>query len=130
MTIASTVILNTSGDLTISWDENEREEVLKVIQQKLDDGYVFFEVTRTKRFFNLITTKRKRYIKSTDDIQTDSVTLEDVHDREMVDLLKSGNAAVTSTPEENKTVNTVRPIRDAETISQTQTVMMKPVYGG
>jgi hypothetical protein len=133
MNLSSTVILNTSGDVTVSWTDDEHEHMLKVIQQKLDDGYVFFEVERTKRFFDLISTSRKKYIKNASELSGKQVTiknLRDIDDRELADVLVSGVGAVTSTPSENKELKTIRPVRDAHKIVNRHTVMMRQVAGG
>lgn len=133
MNLSSTVILNTSGDVTISWTPDEHEDMMRVIQKKLDDGYVFFEIERTKRFFDLITTSRKRYIKNATDLKSRQVTIrsmKDIDDRDMAEMLVAGVGAVTSTPNENREVKTVRPVREARKIVNSHTVMMRPVTGG
>lgn len=37
--LGSCTFLNLSGDITIVWDENNREQVLEVIRKKMKEGY-------------------------------------------------------------------------------------------
>jgi len=35
-------LLNSSGDITISWNNDDEEKVKALIQSKIDQGFVFF----------------------------------------------------------------------------------------
>ncbi|CAH7429198.1 conserved hypothetical protein [Vibrio chagasii] len=123
-------MLNGSGDLTLSWSPDEHEAMLEFVQTKLDDGYVFFEVERNKRFFGLIETSRKRFIKDAKAIKGREVLMKDVHDREAAKALSEGIAAVSKTPTQEEAIQTVKPLRKAEEIVNSNTVMLAPVFGG
>ncbi len=43
--------LNSHGDITISWTDDDHEEMLKVIEKKMNEGYVFFIIE--PKFFGL-----------------------------------------------------------------------------
>lgn len=40
----SITLLNRSGDVTISWDDNDKDAVAELIDKKIADGYSFFIV--------------------------------------------------------------------------------------
>lgn len=43
--------LNSHGDITISWTEDDHNEMLKVIEKKMEEGYVFYIIE--PKFFGL-----------------------------------------------------------------------------
>jgi len=45
------MFLNSHGDLNISWDNTDHEEMKKLIEKKIDEGYLFFVVE--KKWFGL-----------------------------------------------------------------------------
>ena len=55
--------LNAFGDITIEWDEKDRAKMLKIIKEKLDEGFQFYIVK--KRFFGLFGEKKEKLKKIT-----------------------------------------------------------------
>ena len=39
--------LNMKGDITLCWDETNREKMLELVKKKMDEGYSFFTTKRT-----------------------------------------------------------------------------------
>lgn len=128
--IRTTVLLNMSGDLTLSWSPDEDQKMIEFIKSKMDQGYSFFEVKRTTHFLGLIKTKRQHYLSNTDKLSSREVVMKDVHDAEAEAVLKSGTGAITNTPSHNEQPETTRIIRSPQEAAQTHTVMIKPMMGG
>lgn len=131
--IRTMVAANQSGDVTLSWTSDEDDQMIMFINEKLAEGYVFFEVERSKVFFNLISRSRKKYISDAEQLNGREVTFKSVHDPAISSLLNKGAGSpvvVSSTPMENKTITMVKGLSDANEIAKKDTVMMKPVYAG
>ena len=130
--IRTMVALNQSGDLTISWTEDQDEEMIQFIDKKLEDGYVFFEVSRSSIFFNLISKSRKKYITSASQLNGRKVTFDSTGDSDIADLLNStnGSPVISKTPKENQKLTLVKGLSTADEVSKTSTIMIKPIIGG
>lgn len=129
--IYSTTLLNQSGDLTFSWTDKDKDKVLKVIQDKIDQGCIFFELKRPEGFLGFLRKKREYYINSSKEISGNQVVFKDVHDSDFESLLKSGVGAVTSTPTQtNGAMSTVRRLNSAEEVIKSNSAMVQPIFGG
>lgn len=87
--LGSCTFLNMSGDITIVWDENNREQVLEVIRKKMKEGYNFFT---TKRFlFERLSRRVKVTPKNVGDI--DSLVISDEEFERMVEQMNDADVA-------------------------------------
>lgn len=117
------VLLNNTGDVCISWTEEQDLELLTYIQKKIDAGYIFFITDRS--FFNLV--KRKKAIKSVNDIGSERKVYLDDADAEQ--LAKDNK--VTLTKIEADKVDAIRRAKTAqEVITSGASVAIRPARGG
>ena len=129
--VRTMVAANTSGDVTISWTKEQDQEMLDFIKGKLDQGYAFFEIERTRGFLGLIKRERKRYIGDVGELKGRKVTFEGVHDGDISKMLNSNRAvAVTKTPQQNRELKLIRGTNTPDEIVKKNTVMMRPIVGG
>lgn len=125
------VAANTSGDVTISWTQDQDKEMAKFINGKLKQGFAFFEVERTSHFLGLIKRNRKKYIRDVNDLNEREVTFEGVHDDDVSKLLNINHqVAVTKTPDQNQSMTLVKGMSDPKEIAQKNSVMLRPIVGG
>ena len=117
------VLLNNTGDVCISWTEEQDLELLTYIQKKIDAGYIFFITDRS--FFNLV--KRKKAIKSVNDIGSKRKVYLDDADAEQ--LAKDNK--VTLTKIEADKVDAIRRAKTAqEVVTSGASVAIRPARGG
>ncbi|MCY9861328.1 hypothetical protein OTK49_02205 [Vibrio coralliirubri] len=129
--VRTMVAANTSGDVTISWTVDQDKEMTEFINNKLMQGFAFFEVERTSHFLGLITRSRKKYINGLGDLSGRKVTFEGVHDDDVSKILNlNRGVAVTKTPEQNQTMTLVKGMSDPKEIASKNSVMMRPIVGG
>ena len=55
-------LLNSTGDITISWNNEDEAQVKALIQSKIDQGFVFFVLEDRPSYLSMIG-KKKVYIK-------------------------------------------------------------------
>ena len=112
--------LGPSGDVTVVWDEANREKIIELIREKMKQGYTFFaiaprKVKLTTENFDLKMAKAKKVI---------------VPDDTLGELFKDNFAqigALESSPHEHKAVSRVK---TAEEVVKKQVVAVKRVVGG
>lgn len=117
------VLLNNTGDVCISWTEDQDVELLTYIQKKIDAGFIFFVTDRS--FFKLV--KRKKVIKSVNDIGEDRKVYLDDADAEQL----AADNKVTITKVEADQVDTIRKAKTAqEVVASGAAVAVRPARGG
>jgi hypothetical protein len=70
----SVTLLNETGDITLTWDDGEDAEIKKMIQSKLDAGYVFFILEPRVSFLKMLGQK-KRTIKDISEIKGNKIVM-------------------------------------------------------
>lgn len=124
------------GDLTIVWDEQNKEHILEVIRRKMKEGYVFF--TTKKYLFGQI--KRKGEIterdlrrgKLEDIIITDEQfekMMADFDDADLAKLVKNDKARVGKI-KKGKEMEAMKKAKTAEEVVESNSVAMKRIAGG
>lgn len=93
----SLTFLNGSGDITITWDDHNKEQIIDMIKKKMAEGYTFF-ITKKVPIINLY---RKVKVTEANLEKCDHVVIDDnafekmvnsVDDRDVADQVRSGNA--------------------------------------
>ena len=69
----SMTLLNETGDITLSWDDERDQDMRQMIQKKLDEGYAFFIIE--PKFFGLL--KKRIRLHHINDLKGKEVSLED-----------------------------------------------------
>lgn len=131
--------LNMSGDVTITWDDTNRERVLELVRQKMKEGYSFFVIK--PRFLFLLGNKKELLVNES---QLDRATGVVVPDEQVEAIMANlRDPSVTATVRNDharlaKTSATVKSgayqaqhrARSAEEVVRHQTVAVRPVVGG
>lgn len=128
--------LNLCGDVTIQFDEQNKEHVLSIIKKKMDEGYVFF--TTKKYLFGKITVKSKIQKRDLskgrlkDVIITDeqlNKMVEAMNDPDLAKLVTDGSVTI-SKPPKNKSMEIMSRIDDPREVLKADSVAIRPLRGG
>lgn len=136
-------LLNSTGDITISWNNEDEAQVKALIQSKIDQGFVFFVLEDRPSYLSIIG-KKKVYIKDVKQLNKHhKVTLKtkecsekieaeyknfNIEDKEVDDLFRQGSVAisrVTSTSYE-----TVKRAKNVDEIMSNHTIAHNRLVGG
>jgi len=115
--------LNAFGDITIEWEEKDKEKMEKLIQEKLDEGFQFFIVK--KRFFGLLGSSKKK-IKTTKDIKSNQIYIKDKDIEKYFQEISSLKVIDDETDKHEVVENS----RDVKKIVKSTTVCTKPPTRG
>lgn len=130
--------LNMSGDVTITWDDDNRDAIIALVKEKMAKGYSFFIIT--PRYFPVFGNKQ---VKLTDPQQLDKALgvvvpdsqiaeiackLGSVGDEALDKVVQSGQAQLASAPKAK--LDTTRRAQTAEEVVQHQSVAVRPITGG
>lgn len=132
----SCTFLNMCGDLTICWDDQNKEHVLEVIRKKMKEGYVFF--TTKKYLFGQI--KRKGQVTDRDLRRgnlEDIIIPDDQFEKMITDMDDSDVAALVSKDKvkigkikKGKEIEAMKKAKTPEEVIESNSVAMKPIRGG
>lgn len=132
----SCTFLNMLGDITIEWDEQNKEHIIEVIRKKMKEGYTFF--TTKKYLFGHI--KRKGEITDRDlrrgnlndiiitDEQFEKM-VSDIDDKDVTELIV-GNKARIGKLKNGKEIKTMKKAKTAEEVIESNSVAIRPIFGG
>ena len=127
--------LNMSGDVTICWDDHNREHILALVKQKMAEGYAFFVIT--PRVLPVLGNKKValKNIKQLDKAVGVVVTDEQVEaivanlgDAAVQGAVQSGQAKLTQVARSN--LQTTHRARNADEVVRSQSVAVRPIVGG
>lgn len=128
--------LNLTGDITISWDEQNDAKIKEMVRSKMKQGYTFF--TLRKVVVDSVRVKRKIGEKGIDSIT--SLVIDDadfdklvarVDDKDVAGLLKSSDARLVKRRGNTRELTLSSRLKDAdEVVKAKQAVAIRPVVGG
>lgn len=134
----SITFMNMTGDITISWDDTNRDQMLALVQQKMNEGYSFFIVE--PRLFGMLGTKK---VEVTSIEQARKAGAVSVKDKDVQEILKraklddpaveaavSSGAAKLVSAGHGDNISTTRRARSASEVVSNQTVAVRRVVGG
>ena len=133
------VFLNMTGDITITFDEQNAEKIKALVRKKMAEGYQFF--TMRKLFVDAIQIKRKIGVKGVDSITSliiDDDTFErlvkDLNDKDVAELVRAGDASLSKIrrkPGESKSFTAGKIAKTAEEVVAAKSAMaVRKVVGG
>jgi hypothetical protein len=127
-------MLNKTGDITISWDDEDVAEVEKLIEAKMKEGYSFFIVrepgARGARPKVKDPVDLSRALKNALHV-SNTVGTDQVDDADLMVALQSKLIRFARTPSDQpKKINTVRRASKATEVVVAQSVAMKPIHAG
>lgn len=139
----STTLLNSTGDITLTWEDGEDAEIKKMIQDKIDAGYCFFIMEPRVSFLKALGSKRKT-IRNIAEIKGRKVVMETdtikggakailgetlkLGDEASENLFKSGRIGIANVPESS--YNTVRKAKTANEVMKNHTIATPRIVAG
>lgn len=132
--LGSCTFLNLSGDITIVWDESNREQVLNVIRKKMKEGYNFFT---TKRFlFDRLSRRVKVTPKNVGEVESLVITDEEfermvdqMNDADVATLVRDSNVAMTKR-RGKKDLAAMARLTEPEDVLKSDSLAVRPIAGG
>ena len=128
--------LNLSGDVTLTWQEQNDERVKELVRKKMAEGFSFF--TMRKVVVDTVKVKRKIGVKGVDTI--DNLVIADdtfekmvkgLDDRDLANALKVGTATLAKRRDSSRNHGTVKRLNSPEeVIKAKQALAMRPIVGG
>lgn len=128
--------LNMSGDVTITWDDTNKEAIIALVREKMAQGYSFFILK--PRALKVFGNSKKRL---TDPAQLDTACgvvvpdsqvqaiVDGLGDKEVQATVRGGSARLASAPNV-VSLDTVRRAKSAEDVVKHQSVAVRPLVGG
>lgn len=110
----SVTLLNTTGDITLTWEPEKDDIMREMIEQKMNEGYAFFIIEPRSNFIKLLGNKRT-YINKFDDIKSREVTLE-MDEAEYLSSLESKNQVPKISIDQNDS-NETNKVKDSNVIN-------------
>lgn len=132
--LGSCTFLNFSGDVTIVWDEQNKDDIIKIIEKKMSEGYTFFTMKRqgilrfkrkTKVTENTLSTIEEVIIP---DDQFDKM-LSSVKDDDLATLILSEKAGL-SKRDKKSDLKAIEKITDPKEVVKKDTIAVKKIVGG
>lgn len=130
------VWLNMSGDVTITWDEGNKDVVRALVEQKMAEGYHFFVLQ--PRFLKFLGNRKVPMKKASDMDRASGVVMPDavvntlverLGDPQLEELVRKGKARLTPV-QRPKTLDTSRRAKTADEVLKSQALAIRPVVGG
>jgi len=139
--IFSLTLLNSTGDITLTWNDYEDEAIKKMIQDKINQGYCFFIMEPKVSFMKFLGDKKKT-IKDISEIKERKVIMQtksNLDHKAFIDNFKFGDQAaeklfldgkvgVVNVPQTS--YNTVRKTKDVNEIMKHHTVAAPRIVAG
>jgi S-ribosylhomocysteine lyase LuxS involved in autoinducer biosynthesis len=133
MHYGSMTMLNRSGDITIAWDEQNKEQIIAMIKKKMAEGYTFF----TSKKVPLVNLYRRTKVTEKNLIKCESVIIDDATFEKMVastddeDVVKIVRDSKGRFAKPKKNADTTRMIeRDPEKIAASDSLAVRRIAGG
>lgn len=138
----SVTMMNETGDITLTWDDDKDEEMRSMIQDKINKGHIFFIFEPREGFLKLLGRKkvtiydieqlRTNKITMKTDADTAKVLFKDVDfklgDVEADKVFKSGKVGIANVPQSSYETTTMT--KDVSKIMKSHTVMINPIAAG
>lgn len=127
--------LNLSGDITITWDEQNRNKIIEMVRQKMEEGFTFFTVKRVP----LLDIERKAKVTKRNVNKIESLIISDeefdklvagIDDRDVATSLRQGSAKAVKRKARSDAIDTVKRLNKAEDVVKEQSVALRPIAGG
>lgn len=128
--------LNSTGDITISWEKDKEAEMLALIEKKMKEGYTFFILK--PRMGGLLGNKKvavesiEQVRKAGSVVATDALAksvVMNLGDDDVSQAVAAGNAGLVSTLKKATMETVGRAISAAEVVTN-QSIAIRPISGG
>jgi hypothetical protein len=127
--------LNMTGDITLTWDEQNREKIIEMVRKKMKEGYTFF----TTKKVPLIRLYREVKVteKNIDGIESLIISDEDfdkftkaMDDADVAAAVRDGHAHMSKRKQKSDSFETVKRLKNAEEVVDRQALAVRPLAGG
>jgi hypothetical protein len=131
----SITFLNRSGDITITWDEQNKEQIIEMIKKKMSEGYTFF----TTKKIPLVKLYRKVKVTEQNLEACESVVIDDaafekmvksIDDRDVAEQVRSGRADFARHNLFGKETVEAKIERDPAKVADSKAVAVRKIAGG
>ena len=130
-------LLNSSGDITVEWDDEDEPSMLALIEKKMKDGYRFFILKPRK----VLPGDKKVEVKSIAEVKTAGYVIapnkllkdafkSQLGDTDVEQAVAAGHARLATPESKGKSVDSVRPAKSAQDVVRNQSMAVRPVMGG
>lgn len=127
---ACMTLLNETGDITITWTDEEDSEVRAMVAKKMEQGYSFWVVERPSWWKEILGAKAQQ-VRVTDISQLKrgerSVVLAD---KDVEALFEQGKVGVVKSMPKHGEVETTRRARTVQDVMTNNTLAIRPIAGG
>ena len=126
--------LNMTGDVTLTWDETNRDRIIELVKKKMEEGYTFF----TTKKVPLIEVYRKVKVTERNVNGIESIVIPDeefeklaksFNDADIAANLSGGSARLAKRKGKSE-LTAVKRITDAEEVLENQSLALRPIAGG
>ena len=126
---------NMTGDITLTWDPQNRDKVIEMVKKKMKEGYHFFT---TKRVPILRLTRRAKVTDRNVEL-IDSLIIPDeefeawsksMDDADIASAVREGHAHLSKRQSQNRELDLVRRLETAEEVVEEQALAVRRVVGG
>lgn len=133
--VNSITFLNMTGDITITWDDSNKEKVLALIRKKMSDGYNFFTTKRVP----IIGVERKVRVSNKNIDSIEKLVIPDnefdklvagMNDSEVAALVHSGEARMAKRTDDKRSREAIKRLDKAEEVLKNQSLAVRPIVGG
>lgn len=127
--------LNLTGDITITWDEQNREKILEMVRKKMDEGYHFFTTKKVPllRLYREVKVTEKnlegidKLIISDADFEAWAKSMDDL---EVTKAVNEGHAHLSKRQSRNRDMDAVKRLTKAEEVLEEQSIAVRQIQGG
>ena len=117
-------LLNETGDVTITWDPENDERMIPLIEKKMKAGFTFFLIE--PRMGGLVAPDTSKPLKKAKDALKHRAL--SIKDEDFESLVADGNAELVRTPA--APARTTRKARTAREVTTGESVAVQPMRGG
>ena len=131
----SITFLNRTGDITISWDEQNKEQILAMVKKKMDEGYSFFTMKKVPLLDiyrkSKVTAKGLSRVKSLSipDAEFDKL-IAGLDDRDVAQIVRAKHANLVKRGRDGRAIDTVKRATSAEEVLRSQSMGVRRIVGG
>ena len=119
----SLTFLDETGDTTIVWDEDTEDQMVKIIEEKMKQGFVFYLIKPSR--IPLIPARQKK-VRNIKEVRDAGSVI--VRDEALSRLFQSGD--ISKAANSNETIITETRTTDAKRVATGHAVAVKPARGG
>jgi hypothetical protein len=127
--------MNMSGDITLTWDEQNREKILEMVRKKMAEGFTFFTTRKIPllRMYREVKVTEKNLDKlesliiSDEDFERFTKAMDDV---DVASAVRDGHAHLSKRQSKNRTMDAIKRLSKAEDVMEEQSLAVRPLAGG